>query len=270
MKISVITITYNAERTLQRTLDSVSAQTFRDIEHLIIDGASTDGTLPLAWVYQHQCSYPVIVQSEPDKGLYDAMNKGLRLATGDYVVFLNAGDALHAPTTLETVNARCEAALAKRELPTVTAKPHSPSKDSQLPAVIYGDTAITDPEGRFLHLRRLRPPRQLTWRSFRQGMLVCHQAFYARTDIARQTPYDLQYRHSADVDWCIRIMKEADRQGLPLVNTFEILADFEEGGDSTQHHRASLTERFRVMAHHYGLLSTIVMHLWFICRAVRS
>ena len=97
-------------------------------------------------------------------------------------------------------------------------------------------------------------------------MLVCHQAFYARTDIARQTPYDLQYRYSADVDWCIRIMKEADRLGLPLVNTNSVLADFEEGGSTTQHHRASLIERFRVMVYHYGLLQTAVVHLWFIVR----
>jgi hypothetical protein len=99
-------------------------------------------------------------------------------------------------------------------------------------------------------------------------MLVCHQAFYARLDIARQTPYNLQYRHSADVDWCIRIMKEADRQGLALVNTGTILADFEEGGNTTQNHRASLMERYQVMSHHYGLVQTFFLHVWFVIRAV--
>jgi len=247
MKISVITITYNAARSLQRTLDSVAAQDYRDIEHLIVDGASADDTLPMAWRYQEKSTYPVVVQSEPDGGLYDAMNKGLRLASGDYLVFLNAGDALHSSGTLATV----AAAAAGR------------------PAVVYGDTAITDPEGRFLHLRRLRPPEQLTWQSFRRGMLVCHQAFYVRTDIARQTPYNLKYRYSADVDWCIRIMKEADRRSLPLVNTHQVLADFEEGGSTTQHHRASLLERFRVMADHYGLLPTVAMHLWFALNPAR-
>ena len=97
-------------------------------------------------------------------------------------------------------------------------------------------------------------------------MLVCHQAFYVRTDLAQQFPYDLQYLHSADVDWCIRIMQEAERQHLPLVNTHTILANFEEGGDTTQHHRDSLKERFRVMAHHYGLLQTIILHSWFVIR----
>ena len=249
MKVSIITITYNAARTLQRTLDSVACQTYEDIEHLIIDGASKDDTLAIAERYQQESRHEVVIQSEPDHGLYDAMNKGLQKATGDYLVFLNAGDTLYAPDTIETVV--------------------KPTANSQQPiAVIYGDTAITDEEGHFLHLRTHRPPETLTWKSFKHGMLVCHQAFYVRTDIAKQHPYNLQYRHSADVDWCIRVMKDAERQQLALVNTHAILANFEEGGDTTQHHRDSLKERFSVMAHHYGLCQTLILHGWFILRAV--
>ncbi len=246
IRISIVTITYNAARNLQRTLDSVACQTYDHIEHLIVDGASKDETVTIAQRYQSQSHHEVTISSEPDKGLYDAMNKGLQRATGDYIVFLNAGDTLHAKDTVETV---------------------VNSLTPELPAVIYGDTAITDSEGHFLHLRTHRPPEVLTWRSFKKGMLVCHQAFYARLDIARQMPYNLKYRHSADVDWCIRIMKEADRQGLPLVNTHAILADFEEGGDTTQHHRDSLWERYHVMASHYGNIQTFLLHCWFIIRA---
>ena len=90
MKFSIITVTYNAEDTLERTLQSVAQQTYPHIEHLIIDGASTDKTLEIAHRYPH-----AILHSEPDHGLYDAMNKGLRLATGDFLCFLNAGDTLH-------------------------------------------------------------------------------------------------------------------------------------------------------------------------------
>lgn len=252
IRISIVTITWNAAHSLQRTLDSVARQGYDHVEHLIIDGASTDGTLDIARRYKDASRHEVVITSEPDRGLYDAMNKGLLRATGDYILFLNAGDTLHAPDTLETV---------------VSAIP-SPG-EQQGAGCIYGDTAITDAEGRFLHLRRLRPPEKLTWRSFRQGMLVCHQAFYARLDIARRLPYDLQYRHSADVDWCIRVMKEAERLGLPLINTHAVLADFEEGGNTTQHHRASLMERFSVMRRHYGLLSTLAMHVWFVFRSVR-
>lgn len=244
MKISIITVTYNAASVLKRTLDSVKAQSWQQIEHLIIDGASKDETISMAETYKAQCPYEVVILSEPDKGLYDAMNKGLRLATGDYLVFLNAGDTLHAADTLETI--------VRSALP--------------LPGVLYGDTAITDEQGNFLHLRRLRPPKKLSWKSFRQGMLVCHQAFYALTDIAKNLPYDPRYRYSADVDWCIRVMKEAQKRQLPLVNTQAILADYQEEGQTTIHHRDSLKERFDVMRRHYGLFSTVMMHLWFAVR----
>lgn len=246
MKITIITVTYNAASVLQRTLDSVCTQTYQDIEHLIIDGASKDETVQMAESYKAQVPYKVVIRSEPDQGLYDAMNIGLHKATGDYLIFLNAGDALHSNNTLETV---CQLT-------------------SNSPAVIYGDTSIVDSEGRFLHLRRLRPPKQLTWKSFKQGMLVCHQAFYVRTDIAQQEDYDLLYRHSADVDWCIRVMKRAEQQHLPLVNTNAILADFMEGGNTTQNHRASLKERYQVMCHHYGTIQTILLHLWFLARTL--
>ena len=119
------------------------------------------------------------VTSEPDNGIYDAMNKGLRSLDGDYVCFLNAGDFLPASDTVSRIVEKID--------------------QSQLPAVLYGDTDIVDGEGRFLCHRRLAPPEHLTWKSFRQGMLVCHQAFYARTDFAIATPYDTQYRYSADV-----------------------------------------------------------------------
>ena len=244
MKISIITVTYNAASVLKRTLDSVKAQSWQQIEHLIIDGASKDETISMAETYKAQCPYEVVILSEPDKGLYDAMNKGLRLATGDYLVFLNAGDTLHAANTLETIV----------------------SSAQPLPGVLYGDTAITDEQGNFLHLRRLRPPKKLTWKSFRQGMLVCHQAFYALTDIAKNLPYDPRYRYSADVDWCIRVMKEAQKRQLPLVNTQAILADYQEEGQTTIHHRDSLKERFDVMRRHYGLFSTVIMHVWFVFR----
>lgn len=252
IKITVITCTYNAGNELQRTVDSVSAQTYPNVEHLIIDGLSKDETLNIANEYKSKeekedNSHEVIIFSELDKGLYDAMNKGLLTATGDYLVYLNAGDTFPLANTLETVA-------------------NSIGEDEPLPAVLYGDTDIVDDEGRFLRHRRLSPPEHLTWRSFKQGMQVCHQAFYARTDIARRNPYDLNYKFSADVDWCIRIMKDADRQNLTLRNVHEVIANYLDGGMTVKNHRASLKERFHIMCKHYGWLSTIMMHAWFVVR----
>ena len=251
MTITYVTITYNAAQVLQRTLDSVLQQDYPDIVHLIIDGASTDGTIQLIDDYVQRSNaadngHRIQVTSEPDHGIYDAMNKGLRSLDGDYVCFLNAGDFLPAPDTVSKIVASVS--------------------QGDLPAVLYGDTNIVDGEGCFLHHRRLAPPENLTWKSFRQGMLVCHQAFYARTDFAIATPYDQRYRYSADVDWCIRIMKAAAKENVPLHNLHMVVANYTQEGQTTLHHRESLIERFKVMGRHYGWLTTIIMHLWFIVR----
>ena len=260
IRITYVTITYNAAKVLQRTLDSVLQQDYPNIVHLIIDGASTDDTLKIVDNYIAQSNaagngHQVKVTSEPDKGIYDAMNKGLRGVDGDYVCFLNAGDFLPAPDT------------ARRIAEAVT-NTHQPTSTTQLPAVLYGDTDIVDGEGRFLHHRRLAPPEKLTWKSFRQGMLVCHQAFYARTDFAIATPYDMQYRYSADVDWCIRVMKAAAKENVPLLNLHMVVANYTQEGQTTLHHRESLMERYRVMEHHYGRVQTLLLHCWFAVRAL--
>ena len=101
-------------------------------------------------------------------------------------------------------------------------------------------------------------------------MLVCHQAFYARTDIAKSIRYDLKYRYSADVKWCIEVMKEAAKRKLDLVNTHAVLCDYQREGQTTTHHGASLWERFRVMAEEYGWLTAIAMHVWFVVRKISS
>lgn len=260
IKFTIVTITYNAADVFMRTANSVALQTYTDVEHLIVDGASSDGTRQLAEEYKKASDaadngHEVIVVSEPDKGLYDAMNKGRRMATGDYVCFLNAGDFFPSAETLAVIasNARLEECR---------------SEGQPLPAVLYGDTDWVDNDGNYMSRRRLTPPEKLTWRSFRHGMLVCHQAFYARTDIAKRVAYDLHYRFSADVDWCIRVMKEADKMSLPLVNIHATIANYQREGQSTKNHRASLLERFGIMSRHYGLFTTIVMHVWFVIRAV--
>ena len=258
IKFSLITVAYNAEEVFLRTVDSVLAQRYRHIEHIIIDGASTDSTLSLARDYMERSrasenGHDVRIVSEPDKGIYDAMNKGLALATGDYICFLNAGDTLPSQDTLDKL-------VHNAELERVQ------SDGLPLPAVIYGDTDVVDANGNFVCHRRLSPPEHLSWRSFRHGMLVCHQAFYARTDIARQLPYDLSYKYSADVDWCIRVMRAALKMGLPLKNAHAVLVNYLQEGATTRHHRESLKERFHVMCRYYGTLPTVCMHLWFFIR----
>jgi glycosyltransferase involved in cell wall biosynthesis len=240
MKFSIITICYNASATIERTLRSVTGQTWTDREYIIVDGASKDSTLEIISRYRDKVD---ILVSEPDKGLYDAMNKGLKLATGNYVIFMNAGDRFHEDSTLEQIAAQVQ-------------------QLDKLPGVIYGNTALTNMAGEIYGMRRLSPPERLNWKSFKNGMLVCHQAFYARRDIAE--PYDLSYRFSADVDWCIRVMKKADT----LHNTHLVVADYLEDGSGVtiDNRKASLKERFAIMRKHYGLPSTLLHHAWFAVR----
>ena len=99
-------------------------------------------------------------------------------------------------------------------------------------------------------------------------MLVCHQAFFARTDLARRFHYNLRYRYSADFDWCVRIMKQAARDHAPLVNAHTVVADYLEEGMTTKHHKASLRERFHIMTVHFGWPTTLARHAWFCVRSV--
>lgn len=242
--ISIITITYNAEATIKRTLDSVARQACQDIEHIFIDGASKDNTVALLTDYRNVNGgkYNIEIISEPDRGLYDAMNKGLKKAKGQWVCFLNSGDKLHDENTLKTIV----------------------SLTSENSGIIYGNTDIVDSDGKFLYKRRLAPPEHLSWKSFKNGMLVCHQSFYAKKEICPD--YDLNYRFSADVDWCIKTMKEAQKRNLNIVNSHSVLTDYLEEGMTTKNHKASLMERFCVMKKHYGLVTTVIMHLWFAVR----
>ena len=152
VKFTIITITYNAAQWLERTILSILSQSYGNIEYVIIDGASTDGTVDIIRQYASGVSFWL---SEPDKGLYDAMNKGLQHATGDYVWFINAGDTLPNADIIQRIVQKME-------------------KRQHLPDVIYGETAIVDAQGKMLGMRRLRPPKKLSWKSFRMGMLVCH------------------------------------------------------------------------------------------------
>lgn len=241
---SIITVTYNAENVLQRTLQSVVAQTFPSIEHIIIDGKSTDNTVKMIENYaQKNSSNNLKIKwlSEKDGGIYEAMNKGLQMASGKYVWFMNAGDMLYNVQTAELLAAQISNA-----------------------DIAYGETALVNDDGIFLAMRRLKAPENLTWKSFKMGMLVCHQAFVVRREI---TPlYNLQYRIAADIDWCIRCLKNAKN----VHNSHLILCNFLTEGISSQQRKKALKERFKIMSHHYGFLPTAVRHIWFVLRFYSS
>lgn len=242
-RFSIITVTYNAAHTVGRTVASVASQTCRDYEHIIVDGASVDGTLDRV---REACTRPdtLVVRSEPDCGIYDAMNKGIGISRGTYLIFLNAGDKFHSPATLQTISDSIDAA--------------------GIPGIVYGQTDLVDDSGAYLAPRHLTAPASLGYRDFARGMLVCHQAFVALKRIAPL--YDTAYRFSADYDWCIRCLQHSRRNEY----IDDVLIDYLSEGLTTANRRKSLRERFRIMSYYYGLLPTMLRHAGFAVRFLRN
>lgn len=242
-KISVVTVVYNSAALIENTVKSIINQSYSHIEYIVVDGGSTDGTIDILNRYKKNISTLI---SEPDRGIYDAMNKGISLASGDFVVFINSGDKFSSDDILEKIFSNSNAAQAD---------------------VIYGDTDITDSEGNIIHSRRHRPPETLDWKSFKRGMLVCHQSFIARRNLIDS--YDLTYRYAADFDWCIRILKKSKS----VHNSRQVISLFLEGGQTRKTIVPGLKERFRIMRHHYGLISATFWNIilgvrftWFVIR----
>jgi len=242
ISFSIITVVYNGESLLAGTLESVFQQTYPNIEYIVVDGASKDNSLKIIQEYAAKMPHLRWI-SEPDKGLYDAMNKGLRMATGDFVQFLNAGDWLHAPDTLEKM-----AGLVT---------PHSD--------VLYGETMLVDetrnPHGTMSELSTRQCPAQLDWKKYLGGMLVVHQSFMPRRSISPE--YRDTAELCADYDWCIEILKKSREN----IHVGGIITDYLMGGLSKKRHQQSLRNRFDVMRHHFGLVATLWAHVCIVIRA---
>jgi glycosyltransferase involved in cell wall biosynthesis len=199
--LSVITVVYNNVSDIERTILSVLGQTYQNIEYIVIDGLSNDGTLDVVHRYDSRIARIV---SEKDKGIYDAMNKGLAIATGDYVLFMNSGDEFFDMDTVTAVFASADDA-----------------------DIYYGETEMITAGGQSLGQRRHKAPAKFTWRNFKYGMSISHQAIYIKS----------------------------------VVNVNRYVAKYLVGGMSKTKHRQSLTERFNIMKEHYGLLPTVFNHL---------
>ena len=227
-KLSVITIVYNNVRDIERTMLSVINQTYQNVEYIIVDGLSNDGTLDIIHKYSDKVAKLI---SEKDEGIYDAMNKGLAASTGDYVVFMNSGDEFYAADTVANVFAVAEDA-----------------------DIYYGETEMINDAGESLGQRRHKAPDTFTWRGFKLGMSISHQAIYVRRSLTE--PYDRRYQLSADIDWIIRAAKKAKK----IVNVHQYVAKYLVGGMSKTKHRQSLMERFDIMKRYYGLVPTLFNH----------
>ncbi|MBN2756343.1 MAG: glycosyltransferase [Bacteroidales bacterium] len=227
--ISIITVVYNSEAYIEKTIQSIINQAYTHTEYIIIDGGSTDKTIEIIKKYNKYINY---WKSEKDKGIYDAMNKAMKIATGDYLWFINSGDEIYSLSILNNIF----------------------RSGYRLVDVFYGETEIIDYKGQTLGKRRHEAPENLNWKSLKYGMKVCHQSVIIRKKIAE--PFDLKYLYSADFDWLIKILKKS----RSIVNTKLVLSKFMDGGRTKKTIIPGLKERFRIMVKYYGLISTILNH----------
>jgi len=232
--LSIITVVYNNLAGLKHTYQSIKSQTSTDFEWLVIDGGSSDGTKD--WLAGLTVAKMCFI-SEKDGGLYDAMNKGLKLAKGKFVWFMNSGDSIFLPNTVQM--------LIDQSL----------GKD-----VLYGETMLVDENDAKLGIRSEKTtrvlPERMTRFSMIMGMVVCHQSFIPKRSLAR--PYNLKYRFSADIDWVISCLENAST----IHNCNAILANYLVGGLSAQNQKTGWKERWNIYAAHYGFVYTFLAHIY--------
>lgn len=239
MLITIITICYNAEQFIERTLQCVANQSFQDYEYLIQDGGSSDGTLALVEKYQTE---KFSVFSERDKGIYDALNKAVSNAKGEYVCFLHAGDTFFSNDTLKNI-----------------------FENATRPDFIYGDTVIRNQHTDATRSWYKKKPseKDFSYRSFLNGMVVCHQSMIVKREKCQ--PYTVgKWKIANDLDWTIRTLKNCNSVrdvGFPI-------AYFLEGGVSDQRRRQALKERFQILRQHFGTVTTLLQHIKIIAMAI--
>ncbi|MBQ7631921.1 MAG: glycosyltransferase [Paludibacteraceae bacterium] len=213
MKISIITITYNSAHSLPRTIDSVLSQTYPDIEHVIVDGASSDGTREIIAAYAK--AHPnVRWVSEKDKGIYNALNKGIAMASGDVIGFLHSDDVFFSPDSIGQI----AAAFASSEAD-----------------VVYGDLQYCRGEK---VIRRWKS-NDFQPSALKFGWMPPHPTVYVRSKVYQEVgEYDEWFHISADYDMMLRIFSAGYKtQYIPAV-----LVSMETGGASNRNTKARLTK----------------------------
>ncbi|KXK06281.1 MAG: glycosyltransferase family 2 protein [Ignavibacteriaceae bacterium] len=224
--VDIITVVLNRKTEFEKTINSIFRQRYVNLNLIVIDGGSVDGTIDLLKLNSDKIKFWM---SEPDSGIYDAMNKGLKHSEADYVWFINSGDEIYSEDLL--------------------------SKVFEIPVeydAYYGDMVYIDEQGNNLGRRTLKsPPDELSWKSFINGMVVSHQSLIIKR--TKAVDYNLSYKHVADLDWCIRSLKNCSS----ILNTKLTLSKFLVGGYSKKNIVKSNIERFKILLKHFNPLQVI-------------
>lgn len=226
VKISIITVIYNAQDSLKETIESVISQECNGLEHIIIDGGSTDGTLEIIKKYEKYITFWI---SEPDDGIYDAMNKGLRYARGEWINFLNAGDQYYDNNIIMNIS---------NEIRKVDA------------VLIYGDTILLDENG--IPVRKLIAGR-MNKTSLRKSMVACHQAIFMKKEYAVKYNTDLKY--NADYEWVLKSIYS--RKNANIVHIKMPVVKYKLGGYSDSDFKENYKEYKGIVKKYFGVTQSI-------------
>ena len=213
MKFSIVTITYNAVNSLEKTIQSVLNQSYHDFEYLIIDGGSKDGTLDIIQHYSNCINYWI---SEPDNGVYDAMNKGINIATGDYLIFMNADDIFADTEVLQKV-----ANLIKSDVD-----------------VIYGNWRTITEYGLFAN-----KPAPISTLNKKFGL--SHQAIFVKVSLLKQVPFDLQYKYAGDYNMISSYYLSGKKFQYVDVEIAEVSIN---SGVTFNHFEESVKEHYKILS----------------------
>lgn len=231
MKISVVTVCYNAVGLIEGTIRSVTGQTYPDVEYIVIDGASTDGTTDIIRRYSDRISYWI---SEPDKGIYDAMNKGIAAASGDYVIFMNAGDRFTDPHVLQSA------------------------------APLLGHhTVVSGQWNRCYSNGNVKNGVQKNLSVFKTEMPICHQATFTRLQYHKEHLFDTSFRLSADYDFFYKAWRRSESF---LYIDLTVVDFLEAEGASADNISASVMEREQAWRGEQNLLLRRMVLTYQICR----
>lgn len=217
-KISIVTVAYNAACSIEETIQSVISQDNQDYEYIVIDGGSTDGTTAIIERYASAIDYYV---SEPDRGIYDAMNKAIDVANGEWIIFLNSGDKFTSPNVLSSVTNH------------IASYPES--------SVIYGDTIIKYPWGSFKSEGKAISPQDMY-------LPFCHQSTFVKTELMRQYKFDLSYKIVADYNFFYQL----HCLGKKFLHVKELISEYDMAGYSSRR----VVELYREIAKINGTYKT--------------
>ena len=225
IKVTIVTVTYNAEELLEATINSIINLTYEDIEYIIIDGGSTDGTIDIIKQYEDKINYWI---SEPDEGIYFAMNKAIKIATGEWINFMNAGDTF-------------------ADLNTVKYVMDHKNNDAEL---IYGNFYKKHAN---ITVNALEQSKWFTTMPF------CHQTLFAKTTLMREKPFDTDFKIVADYNFIITMYKQ-EKKFCYLDKT---LAIFTEGGFANNNTVKMCIESLKVLMDNELDMEDIYSTSWF-------